>query len=814
MKKIFIAGCALCWSAFLSAQNIDVNTYRYAGPYNLQMPFMIDSTDVNAKRYGEEQLLNSELSLSEWEQGTLFTGELLPKSMGYALHLIGFTVSNTQYATGKLTVKGPKNYKVYIDGKEPSGALALEPGTHDVIIKYLSRPDSSDSLKVNLQNDKEGLITLCENKTRLYTLSDVMNGKRFSDISLSPNGRFLMTHYATTVKGGQTSYRTQITELASGKVLSDGRTGITWMPRSNRYYYTRQDINGRNLISVDPETNLEQILCTDIPEGSFRIAPTEDYLLYTYTTEGPKERKDVFQVLQPDDRQPGWRNRSYYAKFDLKKKVLQRLTFGYHSAWATSISEDGNSLILQVSEPRITERPFTLTSVYKMDVNTMKIDTLLRNEGFINRCILSPGGQKLLVLGSGEAFKGVGLKIKEGQTSSMVDTQLFLYDIATQKATPLTIDFNPNVGNTEWSTADGFIYFTAENKDCISLYKMNPDNGKIISMNAKEELVKNFSLSKSAPIMVYYGESASSPGRLYSLNTKNLKSTLKEDLGKETLKNIQLGECNTWNFINSRGDTICGRFYLPPNFDATKKYPLIVNYYGGCSPTPRYFESRYPHHAYAALGYVVYVVQPSGATGFGQEFAARHVNTWGDHVADDIIEGTKQFCKMHPYVDREKIGCIGASYGGFMTQYLQTKTDIFAAAISHAGISDITSYWGEGYWGYSYSQIASANSYPWNNPDMFTKQSPLFNADKIHTPILFLHGTDDTNVPVGESIQMFTALKLLGRETAFVAVEGENHHILNYDKRIRWQNTIYAWFSKWLQNNNSWWDSLYPPKKL
>ena len=80
-----------------------------------------------------------------------------------------------------------------------------------------------------------------------------------------------------------------------------------------------------------------------------------------------------------------------------------------------------------------------------------------------------------------------------------------------------------------------------------------------------------------------------------------------------------------------------------------------------------------------------------------------------------------------------KIGCLGASYGGFMTMYLQTLTDIFSAAVSHAGISNVTSYWGEGYWGYSYNSVAAAKSYPWNNPDLFTKQGALFNADKIHT---------------------------------------------------------------------------------
>ena len=149
-----------------------------------------------------------------------------------------------------------------------------------------------------------------------------------------------------------------------------------------------------------------------------------------------------------------------------------------------------------------------------------------------------------------------------------------------------------------------------------------------------------------------------------------------------------------------------------------------------------------------------------------------------------------------------------------MTQYLQTMTDIFAAAISHAGISDHTSYWGNGYWGYSYSEVSMAESYPWSNPDLYVKQSPLYNAHKITTPILFLHGDEDTNVPPAESIQMFTALKLLGKDTALVEVSGQNHHILDFDKRQKWQDTIFAWFAKYLQDNPQWWDSLYPETSL
>ena len=787
MKKQILLSCARAWAVMAGAETIDITTFRYAGPYIVQAPFQVDSVDVNSKTFVSGRLLDTHLSVDVLQQGTLFTGGVLPGSdSGYALHMVGFVLENTRYATAKLKIDGLEKYQLYVDGKKQEGTeLALEPATHSVVVKYLSETGKTDSLKVSVDTDQEGSISLKQDNKKLYTLADVLHGTRFAGVGLSPDGRYLITNYRTTCVGGRSAGSTRITELASGKVLAERTENMQWMPRSNRYYYTRTGVDGRQLIVVDPLTGVEAVLVNKLPDGYFQFAPTEDYLLFTMTQEGPKERKEIYEVLEPDDRQPGWRNRSYLAKYDLKTGLLQPLTFGYHNVWAADISNDGRYLLMMTSQSRLTKRPTTLFSLYRLDMQTLQAELLIDKDGFISGARFSPDGTQVLVSGSPESLGGIGKNVKEGQTPSMTDGQLYLLNIADKRVTPLTKDFNPSVQRAVWNKVDGQIY-----------------------------LVNSFSLAQNAPVMVYYGQSASNSDRLYTMNTKKMKSSLLEDLSKDILKDVELGECKAWSFTNSRGDTIYGRYYLPPHFDANRKYPMIVNYYGGCSPVSRNFESRYPHHAYAALGYVVYVIEPSGATGFGQEFSARHVNTAGEGVAQDIIEGTKLFCKEHAFVNDKKIGCIGASYGGFMTQYLQTQTDIFAAAISHAGISDHTSYWGEGYWGYSYSEVSMANSYPWSNPDLFVKQSPLFNADKIHTPLLFLHGDADVNVPVGESIQMFTALKLLGRETAFVAVTGQDHHIVDYGKRIQWQNTIFAWFAKWLQDDATWWNAIYKPKNL
>lgn len=817
MKNHLLLTCAaLCWSAWAAAESLPVTNFRYAGPYEVKTPFAIDSVDVQSRKFSPERLLEAPLSADLLSGGSAFAGEVLPGcGEGYALHLVGFTVENERYAKAKLHIEGLKHYQLFVDGKKTAaGDLALEPATHAVVIKYLSEAGKADSLRVKLETDGENLLTLKDEGKRLYTLRDVMLGTRYAGVDLSPDGKYLITAYRTTREGGKSSITYRVSCPSARRTVAERSETLRWMPRSNRFYYTRDGVDGRELVTVDPATLAETVIAQHLPDGFFQVAPSEDYLLFSVTAEGPSERKDIYEVLTPDDRQPGWRERSSLAKFDLRTGLLQPLTFGYHNAWAADISSDGRYVLVMSSRDRLERRPTTLFSLYRLDVQTLRAELLIDGDGFINGARFSPDGSRILLSGSPEALGGIGKNVREGQIPSMTDGQLFLFDINTKKAQPLTKYFNPSVQRADWSRADGKIYLTAEDRDRVSLFRLDPDGGKCVRLEVPEDIVSGFALADGAAALACYGQGASNSDRLYAMDTKRLKTEQLEDLSREILRDVQLGDCRAWDFVNSRGDTICGRFYLPPHFDSSKSYPLIVNYYGGCSPVERTFESRYPHHAYAALGYVVYVVEPSGATGFGQEFSARHVNTAGKGVAEDIIEGTRKFCDEHPYVNKNKIGCIGASYGGFMTQYLQTQTDLFAAAISHAGISDHTSYWGEGYWGYSYSEVSMAGSYPWSDPDLYVKQSPLYNADKIHTPLLFLHGDADTNVPVGESIQMFTALKLLGRETAFVAVKDQNHHILNYDQRIRWQNTIFAWFAKWLQDDASWWNALYPPKSL
>ena len=832
--KSGLLAAALMASISASAETIEVKTLKYAGPYAVVQPWMADSVNIKGEVFDLNQLLDSPLSFTLLNKGKEVTAAQLLADKQDALHLASFCVSNTQRTKATIAVEGLEQYRLFVDGEQVAvngdkAETILTPSQHTVVIKYLTRKNASSdkkSIKLTVTAANGAPLSVGDAAAkRAYNIYDVICAPNYPSVSISPNGKFIVVRKTWVDRKGNNHSISELRNSQTNRVMATFEENVKWMPSSNKLYFTQKasdsSIAGEEkqdgtlqLITINPLTMEREVLASHLPEGWFQFTPDEKTLIYTLYTEGRKKDAQVYDVKEPDDRQPGWRSRSYLAKFDLASGVLQPLTFGYHNVYLNDISADSRYLLIGKSEERLTKRPTTLNSYYRLNLNDMSVETLIEKGEFLNSAQFSPDGKSLLVSASPEAFNGIGKNVEEGQTPSMIDTQLYLMTLSDKKVRPLTRDFNPNVQSTEWSKVDGNIYFTAEDKDCVHLFQLNPKSGKFTLLKTPEEYIKSFSLASSAAEMAFSGQSASNADRLYKMNTKALKSQLVDDLSARELKDVELGECKAWNFVNSRGDTLCCRYYLPPHFDAAKKYPMIVNYYGGCSPTSRMFQSRYPHHVYAAMGYVVLVVNPSGATGFGQKFSARHVDTAGEGVAEDIISSTQAFCDEHAFVNRKKIGCIGASYGGFMTQYLQTKTDLFAAAISHAGISDHTSYWGEGYWGYSYSEVSMANEYPWTNKHLFVDQSPLYNADKIHTPLLFVHGTADNNVPVGESIQLYTALKLLGRPTAMVLVDGQDHHIIDYEKRLKWQNTIFAWFAKWLQDDASWWTEMYGDEKM
>lgn len=824
MKKILLFLFAfICLTS--SADTIYVEKAFIESPLELFKPYQTDSIDTKQKKFSSKDYLLDNISLVKRAKDIYSFKEIgrgerlaIPSFGKINLNLIHFYIDTKKFEKVNLDIKGLNHYKVYQDGIEVvNGNLQLTPGRHKVSMICQTEENGKDSFNVKIIGADAADLVLNSKECRNYDMKDMLLGNHYHSAQLSPSGKYLVIVYYTKQEDGSNLFKTVLLETTTQRLIfsKNEYMGCAWLPLRDMLYFTRKGNGGRQLVTFNPVDGIETIIGENIPEGNFTISPKEDYLIYTKGQEGSKPTNSLKRLENPDDRQPGWRNRTTLYRYDLATGQMQRLTFGNTSIALNDISKDAKYLLLSYSKLCPQDKPFSRTTILRMDAYTGKVDTLIADTAYIASALFSPDAKKLLIKASPAAFEGIGMEVKDGQIPNAFDYRLYAFSLENDTTEPLLCGFDPTVGKTLWSTADNNIYFLATDGCNESLFCLDFKTKKVMKYQLPVSYIQGFTISTvgKQPQVVFWGQTGERARDMYlcSLSTEKPKVKKIGEIDFDNLyKDVNIGACKDWSFLSSRGDSIRGFYFLPPNFDSSKKYPMIVYYYGGCVPTGKALEFQYPLQVFASLGYVVYVVEPSGATGFGQEFAARHVNTWGIDSADDIIEGTKAFVASHPFVDSKKVGCMGASYGGFMTQYLQTRTDIFAAAVSHAGISNIASYWGGGYWGYTYGEVAQYGSYPWNNPELYVKQSPLFNAEKINTPILLLHGTVDTNVPTNESQQLFTALRILGKPVSYIEIAGENHVVVDYKKRLAWQNSIFAWFAYWLKGEPLWWQTLYP----
>lgn len=841
MRAKSVLAVALAGFMTAGASAYVIGGFKGSAPVTLHQPQKPDSVQKE-NPFSADKLLKSRHFATQWPETAGWTA-MTPDTAGNQvlvdsknapqLRTFASHLRAERFAKGKLKLVSSPRADVILNGDvkiskttadsvpgEQSADIELLPQQdYSLIVNVLTMPDDPGKPEFRLEfvpdKDFESVrVSSGADMDRRVSPLSTMQGERVSSMALSPDGKYLLTRYREVISAEESRKRVVMTETATGRTVSENIDfSADWMPKSNSLFFTKEGVKDYDLYVMEVPSMRTTRIATAIPDQGVTFSPDEKYLFYYDKVDGAKNEGVMRRYSSPDDRIPGDRDRFYICRYDIENGVAVPLTYGGGTTSICDISRDGSKLLYMSQRQTPDKYPFYRVSLVQMDMNTFATDTIINDaDGFVSNAIYSPDATRLFVVGGPDAFDRIGANHDPEPIANNFDNQGFIMTLSDRSVKPLTKDFDPSLeGTPVWNAVDNRIYFIGERGFFRDLYQLNPSDGKIV-MLGKENLqtVRGFSIGdREDRYAAYWGGSFTDDGVACLLNLKNGKSTLVDDPLKEWLGDTQFGKMEPWNFTASDGTVVDGYMCLPPDFDANKKYPLIVYYYGGTSPSNASFYHLYSPQVFASRDYVVYVLNPSGTTGYGQEYSARHVNAWGKRTADEIIQGVKEFCKAHPFVNKDRIGCLGASYGGFMTQYLLTKTDIFHAAISHAGISNVTSYWGEGFWGYSYNSVAAAKSYPWTDPELFTKQGSLFNADKIHTPLLLLHGTVDTNVPIGESIQLFNALKILGRDVEFITVKDENHVISNFNNKLSWHNTIMAWFAKWLQDDPSWWDALY-----
>ena len=677
MKKITVLSGLLLLAGLAAQAQERVAEYNVRPAVTVRTPLQGDSINFKGDKFTTGNLLKTKVSL-DFDGGRY--ERMVADTAGYVtvakadkdnlFYLFATNLRAERFMKGKLNVYSPARFEVFVNGESkqvketaedslsqvrPTAvSLRMDPeADYEIVIKLLSSADDKmqPMLKCEFEKEKDFADVACRmapDMKRRFSLFNTNFGSRASRVSLSPNGKYLLTRYSDNYDVKRSRTRCELTEVKTGRViLPNANEKMNWMPNSNKLYYTVMGEEQNDLVVFDPATMREEVLLKNVPEGYFSWSPTEDYLIYMLTDEGEKVSGPLKRLLHPDDRIPNSRDRYYLMKYDVATGLSERLTYSSHNVYLNDISPDGKKLLCSTSKSDITRCPFSLSSLFEIDLATLQADTLVAWDAYLGSASYSPDGKQLLVTGSPSAFGGIGKNCGEHPIANDFDTQAFIMDLATKKVQAITRDFNPTVSPVQWNRVNGCIYFDTTDGDCRHIYRYVPKTGGFEMLPLEEDVITSFTLANDNPVVAaYVGGGNTSTGVAYTYDTKKKVSTLLANPMKPVLDKIELGQMEEWNFTASDGTEIKGMICLPPSFDPNKKYPLIVYYYGGTTPTTRGITSPYCAQLFASRDYVVYVIQPSGAIGYGQEFSARHVNAWGERTADEIIEGTKKFCAL------------------------------------------------------------------------------------------------------------------------------------------------------------------------
>ncbi|MBN2400281.1 MAG: S9 family peptidase [Candidatus Aminicenantes bacterium] len=762
-----------------------------------------------------------------WQTGPArFSGAAGIQAVYIAIYL-----ESWRWLQAELTLEADFPLRVYLDGTVLAQAastgtdagknnylLTMANGKHLLLLKGILPAGAgiSHSLQAGLANlpaFHADPVTLSLAPDRRSGMEDVLNTVNITEVHLSPDGNLVAVALSQLPAGGTENVKwLEILETQKGNRVftSQGFGTIShfqWLKDSRSFSFGRSNKELTDLCIFD----LDRRVCRTILAGikSFSScwwASDNSFLVYATAVEAEKD-KAFHYVKKLDDRTRFPEQRQALTLFFPESGVRQPLANSSDNFSQVRISPDGRRLLLAAYSEDVRVRPYHKYTLVLFSLTDGRREQILADP-WIEDFLWSPDGKKLLLLGGPSAFAGLGSTLAAGVVPNDFDGQAYSFDLKTRKAEALSRRFAPAIGSAFWQRG-GSIYFKVTDNDHARLYRCAPAEKKFKRLATGVDAVESVSYSMAKKV-VYSGSGLGMPQKLFLLNLDSGNSRMLKDYNPSQFAAVRFGQTENWTFKTQEGKTLGGYICFPPAFNPSRLYPCIINYYGGTSPIGRNFGGRYPKDWYAANGYIVCVLQPSGAIGYGQEFSSIHVNDWGEITSAEIIRGVQELLRTHPYIDNRRVGAIGASYGGFMTQILASKSEMFAALVSHAGISSLSSYWGTGDWGYSYSGVASANSFPWNRKDIYVGKSPLFMAERIKNPLLLLHGEDDNNVPPGESYQMFAALKLLGKEVALVTFPGQQHFILTPAQRVRWLQTIMAWFDRWLKGQGEWWKELYP----
>lgn len=376
--------------------------------------------------------------------------------------------------------------------------------------------------------------------------------------------------------------------------------------------------------------------------------------------------------------------------------------------------------------------------------------------------------------------------------------RIMVRDRATGVEKDVTSGIDVSVESFSWHTKGQFIYFTAAFKGTKQVFEVDVTTSK--TRQVTNEVCDILSIQVLKDKIIAERQSMVAPTDIWQITTKTGAQKQLTAINKDLMDGIALPEVKEHWITTTDGKKMLVWLILPPNFDEHTKYPALLYCQGGPqSPVSQYFSYRWNFLAMASHGYAIIAPNRRGLPGFGQEWNDAISKDWGGQAMRDYLVATDSICTL-PYIDKNRLGAVGASYGGYSVYYLAgIHNNRFKTFVAHCGLFNLESWYG------TTEELFFANfdiGGPYwkpENKELYAKNSPHNFVDKWNTPMLVIHGGKDFRVPESEGMQAFQVLQLKGIPSKYLYFPDEGHWITKPQNGMLWYRTYFEWLDSYLK---------------
>lgn len=643
------------------------------------------------------------------------------------------------------------------------------------------------------------------------TLNDLQDLPSVGSPALSPDGSYVL--YAVTRRNfDSNSYdsRLMIMNLSNNTKteLTKDVSDVKWSP-DGKYISFRGNFGGKSGIyraeittgkkpKIDTPVLVAEVHSSNHFLGhqtlkNYEWSPNGQYIAFVSADPGTcNKREDPNDPLEIE--RTLYKSRTSFSDNCLTRVYmvnangsgLKMLTEGNFDSHSLSWSDDSQYVSFLSNRTDDPDMNYN-NDLWKVNTQTLQVTRLSNTVGTEHEPVWAPAGDKIAFIAT---KRPVNTKDSPGE-----DTYVYVVDESGNNRMDVSSVLDQRATSPQWSPDGQWLYFSIREHGKSCIYRVKPGSGKPEAVVCEEGFAGSLHVGKDK--IVYTFQNADQPTEVYMAN---LDGVGKRRLTFETsswTQNKTFAKTEAFWFESFDGTKVQGFIAYPQNVTSSSKLPVIHRIHGG--PHGMYgYSFTDINQLLASKGYAVVFINPRGSTGYGQKFADGTYQAWGGGDYKDLMAGMDYALEKYPFLDKDRMGVTGGSYGGFMTNWVVTQTDRYKAAVTVASVSNLISFYGTSL--YQLLIETEFNGLPWDNYDLLWHFSPMRHITKVTTPTLLLHGENDMDVPITQAEEFYIGLKKMGVPARFVRYPNEGHGFSQPAHQKHYMEELMGWFDKYVKS--------------